>query len=123
MRGHVEHIFYQLRQAPILFTYLTDENVRLLCSCCQMDQEWILCQPESQDLIQMMDDGITIRSVFEKNERTLQGASWDGKKFETTTPDPGWLPKEGAYLELHDERTIKFKALLTAGQEDARHGS
>lgn len=109
----VEHIFYELNSEPILFVCKGAGDIRYLCSCCLMYENWVIAQTSESTLCKLIDDKITIRDVFEVYNDTVFGVSWDGSKFDIDfDADADWFPQKGAKLELAYERTGAYYSLL-----------
>lgn len=108
----IEHSFYLLDGAPILFVCKDANEIRFLCSCYQMDKNWVIGQTEEKSLLDMIDDQITIREAF-KRCALKWDVAWDGMdfRFETDVPDD-ILPRKGALLELTREQTGQYREAL-----------
>lgn len=109
----VEHIFYELNSEPILFVCKGAGDIRYLCSCCLMYENWVIAQASESILCKLIDDEITIRDIFEKCSDTVFGVSWDGSKFDVDfDANADWFPQKGAKLELAYERNGAYYSLL-----------
>lgn len=109
---NLEHTFYALDD-PVLFVCKDMTGVHYLCSCCKLGEEWVVGQVSETALVNMIDDKITIRDVFEKKCSTKFHVTWDGEKFSITdkiTNDS--LPRVGAMLELAHERYNRYRKNL-----------
>lgn len=86
----LEHIFYEYGE-PVLFVCRGTNNKRYLCSCCKLSERWILSQVSEEELIQLIDDSISIRSLFEPRVQSPFMLSWDGvslsAKFDNIMPE------------------------------------
>ena len=108
----LEHSFYLLDGEHILFVCKNVKGDRFLCSCCQMSKKWVIGKTETQTLLDLIDDKITIREVLQKcNPKWI--TVWDGKYFAYSTVVPDHvLPKEGELLELPLEKCGAYKEML-----------
>lgn len=96
----LEHIFYMYEE-PILFICKDEIGNRYLCSCCQLSEKWVVAQVEETELIQLIEDKITIREIFESRMGTKFLIIWNGESYKLDTEVPSeLLPKKGATLEL-----------------------
>ena len=109
----VEHSFYLLDGEPILFVCRDTKGNRYLCSCYQMDKNWVIGQVEEMALLDLIDDQVTIREVFERYCSRRWTAEWDGEgfRFEGSVSDDV-LPKKGALLELESEKNGRYAEIL-----------
>ena len=108
-----EHIFYQMGIYPILFVCKDEKKNRYLCSCCRLGEEWIISQVSESALIDLIDDKVTIREIFENCDALRLMVKWDGEQFSCTHEIPGdALPEKGALLELNKERTGVYRDVL-----------
>lgn len=116
----IEHQFYELNGEPILFVCKDADGARYLCSCCLMYEKWVIARTDESALVDLIDDKITIRNVFESRNSMVISVSWDGKKFDVNTAvSPDFFPKIGAKLELPYERGSSYRTLLaTKAQQD-----
>lgn len=109
----VEHLFYLLDNMPILFVCTDRDGNRYLCSCFQMDEGWVIGRVDDSALIDLIDDEITIRKVFEERCQATWVVSWDGEKFRVAQNAPkDVLPVKGALLGLAYEKSGKYKERL-----------
>ncbi len=109
----IEHQFYVLNGEPILFVCKDAKDARYLCSCCLMYEQWVIARTDESALVDLIDDKIAIRNVFESRNSMVILVSWDGNKFDVDTAAPSDLfPKIGAKLELPYERTGSYYTLL-----------
>ena len=76
----LEHTFYMLDDEPILFVCKGIGDIRYLCSCCRLYEKWVVGQVAETELINLIDDKVSIREVFE-NCDTKFVVRWDGKRF------------------------------------------
>ena len=101
----LEHIFYEYGE-PVLFVCRGTNNKRYLCSCCKLSERWILSQVSEEELIQLIDDSISIRSLFEPRVQSPFMLSWDGvslsAKFDNIMPE---LLPDAKPLELPKKET------------------
>lgn len=110
----IEHQFYELNDEPILFVCKDDSSTRYLCSCCLMYEKWVVAQADEVELIDLMDDKITIRKVFETHIGTAILVSWDGSGFSVEqSVSSDYFPKKGAKLELPYEKEGAYYGKLT----------
>lgn len=102
---YLEHIFYEYGE-PILFVCCGSNNRRYLCSCCKLSERWILSQVSEEELIQLIDNSISIRSLFESRTHSLFMVSWDGVSLSTEFDNiaPEFLP-DAKPLELPKKET------------------
>ncbi len=102
----VEHSFYLLDGEPILFVCKNANEQRFLCSCYQMGTGWVIGNVRESDLIDLIDDQISIREVFEHCCAVKFAVSWDENNF-VVNPDVSndILPRKGALLELNNEKS------------------
>ena len=109
---HLEHIFYEYGE-PILFVCCGSNNRRYLCSCCKLSERWILSQVSEEELIQLIDNSISIRSLFESRTHSLFMVSWDGISLSTEFDNimPELLP-DAKPLELPKKETNKYREFL-----------
>ena len=109
---HLEHIFYEYGE-PILFVCCGSNNKRYLCSCCKLSERWILSQVSEEELIQLIDNSISIRSLFEFRTHSLFMVSWDGvalsAEFDNIIPE---LLPDAKPLELPKSETDKYREFL-----------
>lgn len=109
----LEHTFYSLDGEPVLFVCKDTSELRYLCSCCQMYEEWVVGQISESILLDLIDDKVTIRGVFEDNCDTRFFVTWDGEEFHLDTDCPyDALPKAGAKLELRRAREGTYRKTL-----------
>lgn len=108
----LEHEFYSFGNDPILFVCKDKANLRYLCSCCHIGDEWVVGQVSEENLVDLIDDRVSIREVFEACD-SLFFVIWNGDHFrlEFECPDKAF-PQEGAFLELEEEKTGSFRAIL-----------
>lgn len=108
----LEHIFYEYGE-PILFVCLGSNNKRYLCSCCKLSERWILSQVSEEELIQLIDNSISIRSLFESRTQSPFMLSWDGvslsTKFDNIIPE---LLPDAKPLELPKNETDEYREFL-----------
>lgn len=101
----IEHQFYVLDGQPILFVCKNNENNRYLCSCCRLHEKWVVVQIDKAELIDLIDDKITIREIFETHGDTAILVTWNGTAFSVDSfASAEFFPKEGATLGLPYER-------------------
>lgn len=109
----LDHVFYILDGEPILFVCKDSQGRRYLCSCCLMYEKWVVGRTDELTLINLIDDKITIRDVFEHNCDLKFLVSWDGKEFSLSFDSfDDMLPKVGATLELDWEKTGSYRDAL-----------
>lgn len=108
----IEHVFYQLGIDPVLFVCRDTNGLRYLCSCCTLGEAWVVGQAETADLLDMMNDRITIREVFENRCKSVFLLLWDGEKYSSCDSLDGCLPQQGAYLELEDDVLNSYREAL-----------
>ena len=108
----LEHIFYDYGE-PVLFVCRGTNNKRYLCSCCKLSERWILSQVSEEELIQLIDDSISIRSLFEPRVQSPFMLSWDGvslsAKFDNIMPE---LLPDAKPLELPKKETDEYREFL-----------
>ena len=103
-----EHTFYELDGEPILFVCKNETGTRYLFSCCQFGKKWVVCQVSVSALIDLMNDKVTIREVFEKSASSFSVAL-NGEQYKATNDFPyDALPQTGALLELEYEKTGSY---------------
>ena len=108
-----EHVFYAMGSDYILFVHKDGDGTRWLCSCCRLGEEWVICQVATATLLDLIDDGISIRDAFEADGAATFFAKWDGRDVTTTVVLPyDALPRAGAKLELGYERTGAYREML-----------
>lgn len=108
----IEHVFYEYDE-PILFVCTDDRYRRYLCSCCDLSKQWVLTSTSEEDLIQMIDNKISLENMFVISETHV--ISWDNGILSIRAYDPGTddlLPRHGAMLELPVTRTADYRATL-----------
>lgn len=109
----LEHTFYSLDGEPVLFVCKSAAELRYLCSCCQMYEEWVVGQTSESVLLDLIDDKVTIRGVFEDNCDTRFFVTWNGEEFHFDTDCPNdALPKAGAKLELRRAKEGAYRKTL-----------
>lgn len=109
----LEHSFYQLDGEPILFVCKDAKETRFLCSCYQMDRNWVIGQATERALVDLIDDKITIRGAFEQCCSAKWTAAWDGNDLSyASNVSDDVLPRKGAFLELPRERNGQYKEVL-----------
>lgn len=108
----LEHEFYSLGNDPILFVCKDKVGRRYLCSCCHIGDEWVVGQASEEKLLDLIDDSVSIREVFETCN-SLYFVIWNGESFcsNSELPDNA-LPQTGAFLELEEEKTGAFRETL-----------
>lgn len=117
----LEHSFYLLDNSPILFVCTDDIGARYLCSCFQMDEGWVICRVDESTLLDLIDDKLTIREVFEKQHQSNWVVSWNGEEFHMVQDvAEDVFPVEGAYLELAYEKNGEYKECLKEGVHDIK---
>lgn len=115
----LEHSFYMLNDEPILFVCQNDVGVRFLCSCCRMYEKWIVGQVSEDALIDMIDERVTIREVFENRCDAQFLVVRDGNQFQLHLDfSPDLFPRAGETLELEREKTGTYRKIL---ESTARH--
>ena len=82
----LEHVFYEYSE-PILFVCRDHDWNRYLCSCCKLSEEWVLSKVSVSDLLSLVDNKITIRSLFEGNRQDLLVLLWDGQSIYLSQDD------------------------------------
>ena len=113
----LEHTFYMLDDEPILFVCKGLEDIRFLCSCCRLYEKWVVGQVTATEIINLIDDKVSIREVFEQCD-TKFVVKWDGEKFEVDGDvHDGLLPKTGALLELDSEKCGVYREDLVKHQK------
>lgn len=109
----LEHVFYMLDGEPILFVCTDPAGLRYLCSCCLMYEKWVVGQTKESALLDLIDDKVTIREVFEKFCGSKFLVSWNGETFSLSHDCPdSLLPRTGAMLELEREKTGAYRETL-----------
>ena len=87
--------------------------IKDLCSCCKLSERWILSQVSEEELIQLIDDSISIRSLFESRVQSPFMLSWDGvslsAKFDNIIPE---LLPDAKQLELPKSETNEYRKFL-----------
>ena len=113
----LEHTFYMLGCDHILFVCENANGLRFLCSCYHLGEGWVIGRVEEKILVDLIDDRITIREVFEQHCSPKWHVIWDGETygFEKDVPED-ILPEKGALLELKSESQQYRKVLLQALQ-------
>lgn len=108
----MEHEFYSFGSDPILFVCKDKDNLRYLCSCCHIGDEWVVGQVSEENLIRLIDDRMSIRKVFETCDPLLF-VVWNGEDFclEFDIPDEAF-PQAGAFLEMDEEKTGTYRETL-----------
>ena len=108
----LEHTFYDYGE-PILFVCRGIGDVRYLCSCCKLSEEWILVQASEDDLVKLIDETATIRSIFENCGEIPFMLLWNGAKlslcFDEVSEE---LLPDDAFLELSAEETAAYREFL-----------
>lgn len=117
---NIEHVFYKLDNQPILFICRDIANQYYLCSCCRMYEEWVVGQTSESVLLDLIDDTITIRGIFENHCDMVVFVTWDGHEFSIDPEIPkDAYPKEGEFLELDYERAGEYyKKLKVAKRQN-----
>lgn len=108
----IEHLFYAVNDEPILFVCKDTGGSRYLCSCCMMYEKWVIAQTDESTLMDLIDDKIAIRDVFESRNSMVVAVSWDGNKFDVGTASSDFFPRVAATLELPHERNSSYYNLL-----------
>lgn len=108
----IEHLFYEVNDEPILFVCRDTGGFRYLCSCCLMYEQWVIAQTDESTLMDLIDDKIAIRDVFESRNSMVVAVSWDGNKFNVGTASSDFFPRVAATLELPHERNSSYYNLL-----------
>lgn len=110
----LEHIFYEYGE-PILFVCIGSNDKRYLCSCCRLSEKWILSQVSEEELIRLIDNSISIRSLFESRPQPPFIVSWNGESLITKFDNiiPGLLP-DAKPLELPQVQTSEYRKFLLA---------
>lgn len=114
----LEHTFYVLDGKPILFVCIDKQKRRWLCSCCCMYREWLIGRTSEEALLEMIDDTIPIRDVFEKHCDKKFFVRLVGKQLhvEKEIPDDAF-PMKGAKLELERAKTGAYCKSLEKAKE------
>lgn len=108
----LEPEFCTLGSDPILFVCKDKANLRYICSCCHVGDEWVIGQVSEENLIGLIDDRMSIRKVFETCD-PLFFVVWNGENFslQFDIPDDAF-PQVGAFLEMDEEKTGAFRETL-----------
>ena len=107
-----EHVFYHYGYEPILFVCTDKNGIRYLCSCCTLGEVWIVGRTEASVLLDLIDNKITIREVYESPNNPVLFVAWDGKRYSLIDSSYDHLPLVGAFLELAHERTGTYRKTL-----------
>lgn len=108
----LEHTFYDYGE-PILFVCRGIGDVRYLCSCCKLSEEWILVQASEGDLVKLIDETATIRSIFESCGEIPFMLLWNGTKLRLSFDEVSEeLLPDDAFLELSVEETAAYREFL-----------
>lgn len=108
----LEHTFYDYGE-PILFVCRGIGDVRYLCSCCKLSEEWILVQASEGDLVKLIDETATIRSIFENCGEIPFMLLWNGTKLRLSFDEVSEeLLPDDAFLELSVEETAAYREFL-----------
>lgn len=97
---------------PILFVCRDTNGLQYLFSCCTPGEAWVIGQAETAALLDMMNDKITIREVFENHCKSVFLLLWNGKQYFFCNSLDGCLPQQGAYLELDDDALNSYRETL-----------
>ena len=99
---------------PILFTCRSDSDVLYLCVCCGFDegyQKWLLSEIAPSTIIELLENKITFREAFLKDNKgryTISRDSNGNKAIEINNPsdwhpeDSFLLPTAGEYMDADD---------------------
>lgn len=110
----LEHTFYILDSEPILFVCTDIKGQRYLCSCCKLYENWVIQQVnDNKTIVDLINNKITIRSVFEQRSSFSALVIWDGNKFTTESIRQDALPVEGAFLDLDEEKESLYERELS----------
>ena len=77
-----------------------------------MYEQWVVAQTDESTLMDLIDDKIAIRDVFESRSSMVVAVSWDGNKFEVGAASSDLFPKAAATLELPNEKNSSYYNLL-----------
>lgn len=108
----IEHVFYEYKK-PTLFVLKDSNQTRYLCSCCKLDEEWLVAQISTRTLIDLIENKITLDAVFKTANPTLP-LSWDGENL-TIQPriEPDMYPAPNTRLDLSNQKDAKqYKTYL-----------
>lgn len=108
----IEHVFYEYKK-PTLFVLKDRNQTRYLCSCCKLDEEWLVAQISTRTLIDLIDNKITLADVFKTANNKLP-LSWDDENL-TIQPriEPDMYPAPNTRLDLSNQKDAKqYKTYL-----------
>lgn len=88
-------------------------RTRYLISCCKLHEEWVGTQIKILSLIDLINNDITIRELFQTRDMVKFHVKWRGNGFEHLPWNESILPSEGAKLDLlHRPDVYKYKEML-----------
>lgn len=107
---YLEYIFYECGE-PILFICYGN-NKRYLCSCCKLSEKWIVSEITKEEILYLIDNVITIRSLFESNHFTFV-IYWNGKSLDINFNDSisDILP-DAKILEISKDKTNDYRKFI-----------
>ena len=108
----IEHVFYEYKK-PTLFVLKDRNQTRYLCSCCKLDEKWLVAQISTRTLIDLIENKITLDTVF-KNTNNKLPLSWDDENL-TIQPriEPDMYPAPNTRLDLSNQKDAKqYKTYL-----------
>lgn len=109
LRGlQLDMVFFEAKY-PIIFT-CKNENQKYLFSCCAFNSneiKWIGAKTDSNTVLKMLQNEITVREAFLKDEGKLMVISYNGQKviceyLDKDGVSPELLPTEGMYFEAEE---------------------
>lgn len=102
----LEKVFYEYNGEPILFVCLDTHGIRYLCSCCRLSEMWLITQVSIEQLIDMMDDKIYLRDMFQIGIEPLL-VKWDGETITSSCEIPKEAyPQANVFLDLAKEPDV-----------------
>lgn len=119
-----EFVFYKNGHEDILFTARDSEHRKWLCSCCRLGEHWIIVRVSNKDLLDLMDNKLSIRDVFEKHpDRRLFVVfdTYGGIYYKISHGIPeSALPVPGAMLDLPEWKIGDYRATVQRRVETQR---
>ena len=103
----IEHVFYEYKK-PTLFVLKDRNQTRYLCSCCKLDEEWLVAQISTRTLIDLIENKITLDAVFKTANNKLP-LSWDGENLIALSHiEPDMYPAPNTRLDLSNQKDVRL---------------
>lgn len=110
----IEQVFYEFNpDTPILFVCKDSMKTRYLVSCCNLNKEWIGVQVSIMNLVDLINDYITIRELFCRSDAKVFHVKWNGETYEYYPVTENLFPSHNSKLNLWERSDVyKYKQQL-----------